>query len=537
MNKHIIRPSLLLPVLLLPVYLFLSSCTQPDAREKPNIIFFIADDMYPDMFNCLPQGKGKNLTPNLDRLADEGVLMVNQYVVSPVCTPSRFNSLTGRYASRATNREFTEKTAEEEGQTVIQWNTFITARDSILPHYLRELGYTNGMVGKNHVIEASGLYKFPDYQADPGDPEIKAKVEMNYKAVEDAVLACGFDFAGGIYHNNPNFIGLAGLAVQNLDWTTEAGLEFIDRNHEDPFFLYFATTVPHGPTEADRSWNADPRVTARGILETAPDVLPSRSTLPERLNEAGLGQTERENILWLDDALGALIQRLEFHGILDNTIIFFFNDHGQKAKGTLYQGGVLNPSIIWQKGGFACGNRCEATISNVDFAPTILDFAGDPDPGKNFDGFSFKETLSGKTRQSRESLYFELGYARAVIKGKYKYYAVRYPDYANRWNPDDRAAELDRYNRGREFRNMQIVNRDPAKPFSHLEVVPGGGQAEHGSYGKVPGYFDPDQLYDLEADPGETNNLANDPAYGEVLQEMKRQLQEYLKMLPGKFEL
>jgi len=81
--------------------------------EKPNIIFFIADDMYPEMFNCLPEGEGKNLTPNLDRLAAEGTIMMNQYVVSPVCTPSRFNCLTGNYASRATNKQFLAKTEHE----------------------------------------------------------------------------------------------------------------------------------------------------------------------------------------------------------------------------------------------------------------------------------------------------------------------------------------------------------------------------------------------------------------------------------------
>lgn len=105
---------------------------------------------------------------------------------------------------------------------------------------------------------------------------------------------------------------------------------------------------------------------------------------------------------------------------MENTIIFFFNDHGQKAKGTLYQGGALNPSIIWKKGGFKCGAVCETQISNVDFAPTILEFAGLKNIDDQFDGNSFKPVLDGKMTESRESLYFELGYARAVIKGKFK---------------------------------------------------------------------------------------------------------------------
>jgi arylsulfatase A len=84
---------------------------------------------------------------------------------------------------------------------------------------------------------------------------------------------------------------------------------------------------------------------------------------------------------------------------------------------------------------------------------------------------------------------------------------------------------------------MRIVNCDPEKPFSHLEVVPGGGEAEHESYGKLPGYFDADQLYNLKDDPGEMKNLANDTKHQQNLAEMKKELQKYLDNLPGKFEL
>ena len=100
-------------------------------ESPPNIIFFIADDMYPDMFNNLPEGEGKNLTPNIDRLAKEGSYLGNLYVASPVCTPSRYNVLTGNYASRASNDAFTKFTEKNEGQTVIQWNSFIKPGRSI----------------------------------------------------------------------------------------------------------------------------------------------------------------------------------------------------------------------------------------------------------------------------------------------------------------------------------------------------------------------------------------------------------------------
>ena len=393
------------------------------------------------------------------------------------------------------------------------------------------------MVGKNHAIEVKGLNNFPDFNADPRAPEINQKIKENYDMVTRAILSRGFDFAGGIYHNNPYGIGVDEMAVHNLDWITAAGLNFIDQNHDSPFFLYFATTVPHGPGSPERSWNADPTITAAGILDEPPEVMPGRQTIPERIEAAGLEGKRRENVLWLDDALGALLSKLDELNILDNTIIFFFNDHGQHAKGTLYQGGVYNPSIIWKSGGFSTGNICEAKVTNVDFAPTILDFAGINFQPEAFDGRSFAHILDGGGTQSRESIYFELGFGRAVIKGKYKYYALRYPDYAMNWSDEERAMALEKYNRRRISRNRNIVNEDPSLPFSHIMLLPGGGDAEHRSYGKKSGYFDLDQLYDLEADPDELENLINDPEYQETLKEMKAELQKYLDDLPGKFDL
>ena len=506
--------------------------------RRPNIIFFITDDMYPDMFNFLPEGRGKNLTPNLDRLAHEGTVMMNQYVSSPVCTPSRYSCLTGRYASRARNQGFLRFTQKNDGQTVVQWNTFVTPQDKILPHYLKELGYVTGMVGKNHVIEVKGLEHFANYYADPADPEVAAKVKRNYNRVVTAIRRCGFDYADGIYHNNPDYIGLWKLAVHNMDWITACGLRFIEQNRERPFFLYFATTVPHEPLEPERSWKADRRLTPNGILPEPPHVLPPPKTIPERLKKAGISMAgNRANVLWLDDSLGALLRKLEEHHLLDNTVIFFFNDHGQKAKGTLYQGGIHDPSVVWRKGGFPVGPVCRVRVSNIDFLPTIVDMAGGAVPGPEIDGKSFRPVLEGRARQVHPALYFELGYSRAVIKGKWKYLAVRYPARLKNMSLAERRKILEEYNRRRILKRMPIVNTDPTKPFSHLSAIPGGGHAEFESTGKKPAYYDPDQLYDLESDPDELHNLAGKPEYRPVLRKMQQVLREFLNRLPGKFDL
>jgi arylsulfatase A-like enzyme len=538
-------------------------------QKKPNIIFFIADDMRPYHFNCLKEGQengvGKNLTPNIDRLAREGVILKNQYVASPVCTPSRYNSLTGIYASRADNPYFKQCTKRNDGQTWVEFNSHITPEDITLPKILQEGGYETGMVGKNHVVEVKGLKFFKEfggYKANPKDPAVKARLVENHKKVQEAIKEIGFDYVGHVYHNNPDFLGIHQIAVQNMDWLTESGVEFIKKKKEKPFFMYFATTIPHAPEGEKRSWNADPHICATGYLsdEELPKVQPPRSSIPKRLKAAGKKVNKDTcNILWLDDALGAMIKALEESGEIDNTVIFFFNDHGQNAKGTLYEGGIHDPSIIWKKGGFKSGHELQELVSNIDFAPTILDIAGvdykdmklSGKPVK-FDGVSFYKELYGLNKgmmnkiksvlhignnKKERVLYHELGFARAIRKGNFKFLAVRYPKRFQNLTDEQRKKLLEDWNAERERREIPIVTKDWHDGFSHLTAIPGGGHAESESTGKYPGYYDGDQLYDLSKDPNEQVNLAKNPEYKAKLEEMKEEMKKVLDTLPGEFPL
>ena len=506
-----------------------------EQKKRPNIIFFIADDMRPYMFNCLPEGRGNNLTPNIDRLAAEGTILMGQHVASPLCTPSRYNVLTGRYASRATNVWF-QMCRKEGGQTWVEFNSHITPANMTFPKLLQQNGYATGFVGKNHVIEVKNLYRFPDFDASAKDPENIQHLIENEKKVQNAIKQCGFTYASHVYHNNPDFIGLHEVAVQNMDWITAGGVDFIDKYHDKPFFLYIATTVPHGPEEAPRSWNANPLITPVGYLDKPLNVQPPRDTIPKRLKAAGLKvSNDRANITWLDDGLGALIKRLEKYGVLDNTIIFFFNDHGQDAKGTLYQGGIYDPSIVWRKKKFKSGHILNALISNVDFAPTILDMTATPYKLSIFDGISFLPYLNGKKPDQNRVLYSELGYARCIVKGKWKLLAVQYPDSVANMTLEQRKKLLDDWNKGRRRRHLNIVTEDPTKGFSHLTAIPGGGDAEHESTGAYPGYYDKYQLYDLSKDPKEQKNLADNPEFAPKLEEMKKEMKQILDTLPGKF--
>ena len=97
----------------------------------------------------------------------------------------------------------------------------------------------------------------------------------------------------------------------------------------------------------------------------------------------------------------------------------------------------------------------------------------------------------------------------------------------------DRKKALDRFNAKQVEHGSKPHNTDPAAPFSHVSLIPGGGGAEHASTGKYTGYYDADQLYNLDRDPGEMKNLANDPKWSAKLEEMKQELRKQVNALPG----
>lgn len=519
-----------------PAILFALCLAAPILRaaERPNVVFLVTDDQFKSMMNFYPEGNGKNLTPNTDALAAEATVMDRQYVTSPVCTPSRYAALTGLYPSRSQSKKFTQSTRQAGGQTVVQWNTFITGETSALPRKFREAGYFTGMVGKNHAFEADG-WEMPKWESDPKHAEVRALLERNRLAQVAAARAIGFDFAASLYYNNPVENGVKALAAHNLDWIAKGAIDFIDAAGDRPFFLYLATTVPHGPQEAGRSWDADRRITADGLLAEPLTVLPGRETYAPRLQAARIRSPQKENLLWLDDMIGALVDKLRSAGKLENTVLLYFNDHGQKSKGTLYEGGVHGESFIWRKGGFPAGKRSSVPVSNVDFAPTLLDLAGIAYDAEEFDGRSFAPVLLGTSAQRTEPLFFELGYVRGVIHEGWKYLALRYPEKAKSMTREERQRILDEFNAEQRRKGRPVHNTDPMAGFSHVLLIPGGGDAEQASMGAYPAFYDADQLYDLETDPSEQSNLAKLPEHAGKLAALKRLLQDHLAKMPGTF--
>jgi len=510
---------------------------------KPNILFFITDDAFKFQTNYLKEGQNKdgspkNLTPHIDALVKESTILFNQYVTSPVCTPSRFGCLTGLYPSRSKSIHFTSRMKALGGQASVEWNTWVVAGQTTLATRLRDAGYRTGIVGKNHVVEALDLEK-PKWLAPADDPEMLALLQRNKKKEDAAYKVAGFDYSGGMYYDNPDYIGVKALASHNLDWDAKAAIDFLDIKDERPFFLYVATTIPHGPGEADRSWNADPKITAYGLLKEPLKVMPPRETIPARLKKFGIKnpqEANRANMLWLDDMFGSIVQKLKDTGRYENTIILYFNDHGQLAKGTVYNGGVYSEGFIHTPKGFPVGAITKTRVINLDFTPTLLELAGVKYNPKDFDGKSFVPVLDKKITKLHDAMFFELGFVRGVLKGDYKYIALRYPKVARDMPLAKRKRILEKFNENQKRRGRPVFTTDPMSQFSQLQLVPGGSDAEHKSLEIYPAFYDADQLYNIKSDPDEQKNLAKDPEQAAKLKELKKLLSDHLKTMPGTFE-
>jgi len=527
--------------------ILLSSCNainqqNNQAESRPNIIFLITDDQARSDFNFLPEGRGKegtasNLTPTIDKLHQEGLYFSQMYCASTVCAPSRFNCMTGLYASRSQ-----QPRPENDHQVRVDWATPVTAETTTLPELLQQNGYLTGLTGKIHAIKKQGLKEI-SMDADPSDPEISQLLEANQQQLRESVKAVGYDYAASIYPGNPfDFKGPDELRVHNLEWIFKGAFDFLDLAKQDkkPFFLWLSTTIPHVPLNPERSFLANPLATPAGYLEDTIRIIPPRHQIPQRLRDAGIdGWINRKaNLTWLDDCIGALMNKLEETGFDENTIIFYFNDHGTEpgGKGSLYQNGVRSIAFAWAKQFIKGQRNTGQLVQNIDFTPTILELAGMKSDTIQFDGVSFYHLLNGEEKPVHQSMFFEMGNARAVIKDNMKYFAVRHPERIRNMSYEERKRLLDaRREQATSLGFDQWPIDDATRPFDHIGMFPGGFSFSWKAMELHPFYFDNNQLYDLNEDPEEKVNLFADSTYLKEAALLKAEMDRFVTELPGRF--
>ena len=456
------RPALL-SILMLASLL---GCQQKDTKDTlPNIIYFIADDLGYGDLSCL--GQEKFNTPNIDRLASEGMLFTQHYSGSTVCAPSRSALMTGQHTGHTPIRG--NRSIQPEGQWPIEDKTFTLAE------LLKQKGYVTGGFGK-WGLGGPGTEGDPVFQGFDVffGYNCQGKAHNYYPRhlwdnLEKVILHENEGINEGIY--GPNLIH-------------EKALEFIESNKDQPFFLFYPNVIPHAelfaPEEYMKMFRGKflPEKEYQGYDEGPKFRDGPYGSQPEP--HAAFAAM----ITLLDHQVGEVIDKIADLGLSENTLVIFTSDNGPHLEGgadpdyfnsngiytgykrDLYEGGIRVPTIASWPGKIAANSQTNHLSAFWDVYPTLAELTGQ-EIHDSVDGISFLPTLLGKEgQQEHEYLYWEFhekNGRQAIRKGDWK--LVRYDVFS----PEKMTTEL--YNIAEdpaEIRNVAEENQDIAEELLHL---------------------------------------------------------------------
>jgi len=358
------------------------------AQQKPNIIFIYADDLGYGDLGCY--GARAFKTPNIDRMAAEGLRLTSFYSVSPICTPSRAALMTGRYAARMGIEQMQlANVLFPKDQTGLPQSEITIARA------LKDRGYATACIGKWHLGNVKP-----------------------HRAIDH-----GFDYYFGIPYSNdmtPTPLVRNDKVVEepaNQDTLTrrytEEAIGFVERAKAKPFFLYLAHNMPHIPLHAS-----------------------------ERFKGKSAGGLYGDVIEELDWSVGEVLSALKRLGLDRETIVFFSSDNGpwyqgsagplRGRKGWTFDGGVREPGIVRWPGRIRAGRVSDEPVATIDFFPTALKLAGgestatpthQPLDGKDISAFLFERDAKGP---DSPYLFFDGPYLQTARAGRWKIHVARW---------------------------------------------------------------------------------------------------------------
>lgn len=403
--------------------LFAAALSAADPSRKPNIVFILADDLGLGDLGCY--GQKIIRTPNIDRLAAEGMKLTQHYSGNAVCAPSRCVLMTGKHPGNAFVRD--NRSTPPEGQ----WP--IPAEEITLAEVLKSQGYATGGFGKwglggpestgeplrqgfdrfyGYNCQSKAHTFYPPYLWDDA-----RKVELgNPPSTGHETLEPGAD------PNNPASYARFSGKVYSADVIAEQAREFIRKHKDQPFFCYFPTTVPHlalqVPEESIQEY--------LGKFDDPP-YAGGRGYLPHFTPRAAYAAM----ITRMDREVGRLMDLIEELGLDEQTIFVFTSDNGpltgfhqglagtdgaffnsnaglRDGKGSLYEGGIRAPGLVRWKGRISPGITSARVTGFEDWLPTLAELIGTPAATpKNIDGMSFAPTLLGQSQPERAFLYRE----------------------------------------------------------------------------------------------------------------------------------
>ncbi len=364
---------------------------------NPNIVLIMADDLGYGELSCY--GSTKIKTPNIDKLAAQGVRFSDYHANGSVCSPTRAALMTGKYQQR-TGVEGVITAANHR-------DVGLSLDEPTLAEELKKLGYTCGIFGKWHLGYAKEFN--PTYQGfDEFVGFVSGNVDYHAHVDQEGYLDW---WKGTIIDNEQGY---------TTDLITKYGVDFIKKNNPEntgkPFFLYLPHESPHYP------------------IQGRPD---------DPVREVGSGKYMRkvpkdsvqiiytEMIEILDEGIGEIMQALVEEGLDKNTIVIFCSDNGATArtgdngvlrsyKASVYEGGHRVPAIINYPDKIKAGIISNVPVMSMDFLPTIVDFANGKPSGDIIDGISIKDLLLNGEKVAARDLFWSFGNKSAMRSGKWK---------------------------------------------------------------------------------------------------------------------
>jgi len=481
--------------------LALAACTVPTdapeqtAAEKPNIIYIYADDLGYNEVGAY--GQEKIRTPNIDRLAAEGMRFTQHYSGSAVCAPSRSVLLTGKHTGHAYIRNNKELGGWGPDEPEGQWP--LAAEEVTLAEILQDDGYATGAMGK-WGLGGPGDHGHPNQQGfDHYYGYLCQRVAHNYYPThlwrngDKDMLEGNEYFAAHQSIEEPpadpsgwdQFKG----AQYAPDLIADEALRFIRDNAGGPFFLYYPTIVPHVAIQVPDDSLAE----YSGTFDDEPYL--GGSYLPHPEPRAAYAAM----ITRMDRNVGRIIDLVAELGIEENTIIMFSSDNGptwvggsdleffdgngelRGRKQQLWEGGIRVPMIARWPARIEAGQVTDHLSAQWDVLPTVLDIAGVQAP-TDIDGISFAPTLFGEGEQGgHDVMYWELGRQQAVRAGDWKLY--------RRANADGEIVTVELFNLADDVGEQN--NLAEARPEVVAEMIEIASRARVPSE-VFPSPFDPD---------------------------------------------
>jgi len=384
------------------------------AQAPPNILVIFTDDQGSKDVGCY----GSEFpTPNMDRLASEGIKFTNFYAASAICTPSRFGFLTGRNPSRSQDRLLSALMFEDKSHAKLG----IQPSETTLPQVLKSAGYQTALLGKWHLGHGDETFS-PSHHG----------FDYSYGHTAGCV-----DYFTMDYGNTPDWyrndvpIDETGYAT---DLITEETISYLGkRDKKKPFFLFLAYNAPH----FGKGWD-DGNDKSINLLQPHPRDLERVTKVadPSRRKYAAM-------VASLDDGIGKVLDYLDKAGIAENTVVIFMSDHGgdpnyggsngalRAGKATLFEGGIKVPCIVRWPGKVKPNVESNAMTWALDWFPTLASIGGADTKDLILDGKNINSVLTGNIPPAEREMYWELGSHAELERGHWVAYRTGNWKYVN----------------------------------------------------------------------------------------------------------